>query len=166
MTREVEFLSVSLPLSFFLCGRITSLDRARHVIGRHCPRDPQRSQTKDSSVMVPHCLSACLRYPREAGLRCANFDPWHELSTSPFLSLTLHPCLSLLLHPACVPLVCFSLRLGISLALVSFTRVLRVSPNDDSIKLSRLNAIIANSPRGSEPDSNARLAHQMIEKNK
>lgn len=49
-------------------------------------------------------------------------------------------------------------------SLISFTRVLRVSPNDDSIKLSRLNVIIANSPR-IKPDSKARLARRTIEKN-
>lgn len=99
-------------LSLFLCGRITSLDRARHVIGCHCPRASQRSQTKGSSVMVPHCLPACLRYPRAAGLRCANFDPWHELSTP----LSFPPSLSTLVHLFCLVLLALlSTRLPLAL---------------------------------------------------
>jgi len=137
----------SLSLSLSLLVDELRLSIARHVIGRHCPRDSQRSRTKGSSVMVPHCLPACLRYPREAGLRCANFDPWHELSTSLSTSLSLSRslvhlfCLVLLvLLSTCLPL---ALTRHFARADILYARSL----NDDSIKLSQLNAIIANSPR-------------------
>lgn len=124
-------------LSRFLFGRITSLDRARHMIGRHCPRDPEQRTRRRRSVVVLYCLSACLRYPRgRFALRklrplTRSFSSSLSVSVCPFYSYSSRICRLF------SPTFCSHW---------SLMRILHVSPND-SIKPSRLNAIITNSPR-------------------
>lgn len=164
--------SLFFPLSYSFSSRewITFLDRGRHMIGHHCPWGPWRSWTKDSSSTICHSalLSSSLFVLSARGwfalrkLRpltrtlCASFSP----SLSLFLSLSAAFC--------CIPFLSFVshssqyfTRADPLRALSAWRPFLRMTTNDDLIKMSQLNTIIINS---SKTEINSKTRHYKIEK--